>query len=107
MPGLGDGGPRHHTGVRGKVLYWVSVSGAQACIHDGEQGLTRIFTLSPTHSRAAVCVDEDERVFVFDLSWELLSEHLADLDMAPVKWYGSIDEAIVTTTMELRDKVSR
>jgi hypothetical protein len=86
----------------------VFVAGFRPCLYaGGEIRLNKVFSMSPTHSRAAVCVAEDERVFVFDLSWELLSEHFADLDMAPVKWYGSIDEAIVTTTMELRDKVSR
>ena len=90
------------------VLYWVFVAGFQPCLYaGGEIRMNKVFAMSPTHSKAAVCITEDERVFVFDMDWERMNEYIANLDLAPVKWYGSIDEAIVTTTMGLRDIVSR
>lgn len=110
MPGVGaDGASGNIEPVRGEVLYWLYDNGAQPRLGaDGQWlRLTEIFGISLAHTRMAVCRN-DRGVFVFDMRWGRLADFLHRLDLTPVIWYNSIDEAIVRSMMELNlsDKVS-
>lgn len=99
---MGYDGAGDDTRLRGKVIYWLYQSGAEPFV--GEAGLLtmgRINAMSPPYTRGAVCITEDDRVYVVDLTWTNVMNHITELDLMDVKWYTSIDEAIVRTMMEL------